>query len=65
MDPDVALEELREMVARCNRGCTAGGYGAEPITLEDFAEKFEALDQWMTSGGFAPRGWRKHEVNDD
>lgn len=57
MDPDVALNELRAITAIIrmtpaeHRQLTA-----EQIT--DLGERFDALDGWMTSGGFMPVAWR-------
>lgn len=49
MDPNAALNELREMVAAINNGRTPD--------LEHLAEVFEGLDDWISRGGFLPTDW--------
>lgn len=54
MDPD---ETLRQIRALCNEIAMAAA--AERAELaEQLAERVEALDEWMTKGGFAPAAWR-------
>lgn len=48
MDPDKALDQLREMVNTHRRA-------GEPS--DSFMETFEALDEWMSRGGYAPTAW--------
>lgn len=43
MDPNATLTELRDMIQ-----------GTED---PDLIEKFEALDGWLSKGGFLPRDW--------
>jgi hypothetical protein len=67
MDPNTTLHELREMVGRA----LAAKAHLERIgdskpsiperSLHELAEKFEALDGWMSKGGFAPDAWRETE----
>ena len=52
MDPNTTLHELRELVARVQ-----GGLGR--VEPEEFAERFDALDGWMSKGGFVPDAWRE------
>ncbi len=53
MDPDATLEELR---LHCElekaRGLTTG-------EAERMAVLVEALDQWLSSGGFLPAAWQR------
>jgi hypothetical protein len=62
MDPDEALREMRklsETLIRC---------GDDHIHLEAYAEDVvrlaelvQAIDGWLSKGGFLPRGWEsKH-----
>jgi len=45
MDPNVALANLRELCA-------------EPEEHpNEIAEQFEALDTWLSQGGFRPTAW--------
>ena len=50
MDPKAALSELRELIRDY--------HGAEDAQLPDLIpaiiERIEAIDQWMTKGGFSP-----------
>lgn len=58
MDPDAALTNARSALAAIRAGEDSQG---ELMTdaLDDLADAFEALDQWLTKGGFLPRAWRK------
>lgn len=44
MDPNEALKRLRKYAS------DTGG---------EFAETFEALDEWLSKGGFLPAAWRQ------
>jgi hypothetical protein len=66
MDPNLALSRLRSLVKNVNR--EADGTD-EPFTprqcrniLNQFAENFEALDNWVMNGGFLPENW-DHAAN--
>lgn len=53
MDPDKALEGLRELVDAYNRDDVA-----DPLAhVEMLVESFEALDEWLSKGGHAPSAW--------
>lgn len=48
MDPDTCLAEIRELVA-------------QSLTEDDdtrLAEHVQALDEWLSRGGFLPAPWR-------
>lgn len=47
MDPTKCLAEIRELIAHDDPAEVA-----EPIV-----ERFDALDGWMSKGGFLPRQW--------
>ena len=57
MDPNACLAEIRALVDKINSDDAVkdleycGGLGAE------LAEKIDALDSWITRGGFIPREW--------
>lgn len=56
MDINTALEEMRQWVREMDRRTTAG----EQVTLDEFVEvleQFEAIDGWLSSGGFLPEAW--------
>jgi hypothetical protein len=52
MDPNVALENLREAL-NPERGDEPGFEDA----LDDAIEAFAALDEWLRNGGFLPAAW--------
>ena len=58
MNPDQTLADLRDLVTRVHNSLYTPndlhGMGA----AEDFAELFEALDNWISRGGFLPECWR-------
>lgn len=61
MDPDQVLAELREFIHSLqpvrdgDPTINTGDVGDELIEI---MEKFEALDEWLTKGGFPPADWR-------
>jgi hypothetical protein len=48
MDPNAALEELREKLADPNEN-----------DLEEISILFEGLDSWLCRGGFLPIPWQR------
>ena len=59
MDPNRTLEKLRELT-KCVNDEEQVEVEIESVeTLTDFAELFEALDEWLTGGGFLPKEWRE------
>lgn len=59
MDPNVLLIQLRELVAQVQRqeGCPPMSAAYHKRDAEDLAAKVEALDAWLTQGGFKPADW--------
>lgn len=55
MDPNAALAEIRELVKRENDD-QDGSWAIAAV------ERFEALDEWITNGGFLPADWQ-HGTN--
>lgn len=53
MDPNAALEAIRSMVS----DVLAGETGDAQYTLDELAETFRALDEWLSRGGFKPAAW--------
>jgi hypothetical protein len=53
MDPDAALEELRRITRRASEG------EADPGDFDRLCELVEALDGWISGGGFLPEAWRR------
>jgi hypothetical protein len=59
MDPDAALEELLCLVRRL--AALADGEIGKPIDRDEVlrvAELVEALNSWLTGGGFLPQRWK-------
>lgn len=56
MDPNANLREMREKVITINTS-TKGGQIVEAAA--ELAELVEAMDEWLTKGGFAPIEWTK------
>lgn len=50
MDPNATLAELRSLCLRE----TAAGDGSYAA---DIVEHFEALDEWLSKGGYLPAAW--------
>lgn len=53
MDPNATLAALRELVEVTNDGDPGGS-----ARVARFAELVEALDGWLTNGGFLPEEWQ-------
>jgi hypothetical protein len=62
MDPDANLAELRRIIARARERADSVGYDAvnDAIDLDRLADLAEALDEWLSRGGFLPEAWSKH-----
>jgi len=60
MDPDEALARLRRMV---EEDLTDRAWSADTAAADDrcqtYAVQFQAVDNWLTNGGFLPADWRK------
>lgn len=55
MDPNEALDQAREASTEILDGWPEGDDQVTPaITL---AESFQALDEWLSRGGFKPAAW--------
>ena len=66
MDPNVTLRRLR---ADCSTIANLDEVGDDDKELSklavDVAELFEALDGWITKGGFLPAAWARRATADD
>lgn len=69
MDVDLVLHEIRELAGEVlaiegdpDRPLLAVARKAE--LADKIAEKFDALDQWMSKGGFTPSAWAHAETED-
>jgi hypothetical protein len=54
-DPDNALALLRAYVALCLDA--DANNRPRPYAEAAFPEQFDALDKWLSSGGYLPRAW--------
>ena len=55
MDPDEALKRAREAAQRYKRNIPRD----PPVAADDLADAFEAIDSWLSNGGFLPQDWQK------
>lgn len=55
MDPNKTLQDLRKAIRRLNDNDAVGADGDVRILLDTA----EALDGWLSSGGFLPADWRR------
>jgi hypothetical protein len=66
MDPNEALHHCRAALARYLKKIDTIDSAEELMTLEmayafeELADHFEALDGWMSHGGFRPSAWNPH-----
>lgn len=56
MDPDQTLTDLRDISAKMAEGMYVPALMA---AAHELMEKFQALDEWMSKGGFAPKDWSR------
>jgi hypothetical protein len=54
MDPDEALKKIRKGLEKIH--ATDDYDDLEPV-LQEVVEAMEALDKWITGGGFLPMDW--------
>ena len=60
MDPNQTLKNLRSLVEAVNADLDdSRNLAATDLVCcaHELAQYFEALDQWITSGGFLPQAW--------
>jgi hypothetical protein len=59
MDPDKALADLRDALQRYRAAESANNLTAATAAAHDLAGSVEALDAWLSAGGFLPRDWMR------
>jgi len=59
MDPDAALTEARKALQLYLRRYSDKGTGL--YEADNLANAFEALDDWLSHGGFLPKAWEKRK----
>jgi hypothetical protein len=60
MDPDEALEKMREALMTMSKDVDTVGPDKFTLAALALAEAACALDTWMANGGFLPAGWMIH-----
>jgi hypothetical protein len=55
MDPNAVLARLRALFRGLDDGSS---YDDALATIEEAQQSFEALDGWLSKGGFLPEAWR-------
>ena len=61
MDPEQALTDIRRLISELEplrQGDDVVHAGTVQDEVLELMEKFEALDEWLTKGGFPPSDWR-------
>lgn len=58
MDPDVVLARIREGAKAVDDPELQGNDEWE--AMADALGEFEALDEWLSKGGFPPKAWAQH-----
>jgi len=56
MDPNETLRDIRELVTAWHE---ADLHSVEREVSEDLVGRIDALDAWLTSGGFLPEAWNR------
>jgi hypothetical protein len=58
MDPNATLDRIRELVASINKNDGLDEDDFQSMASE-LAEYVEALDEWISKGGFLPTAWQR------
>jgi hypothetical protein len=59
VDPDQALKNAREAAQRYRASNEVEGERNGSEAAFDLVDAFEALDGWLSKGGFLPEDWAK------
>lgn len=60
MDPNQTLQEIREFIVAYNTLPDRTPEYRFAELLDDIATRFEALDGWLSTGGFLPDSWTRN-----
>lgn len=60
MDPNIALQAIRDGIMNL-RDLMEQGYAPYPGDVLDLLGEAEALDEWLSNGGFVPKDWASEE----
>jgi len=58
MDPNTALAEIREQIEEFE-GLSEDNFVDALRAADVIVERFKALDEWLTGGGFRPTAWHR------
>ena len=61
MDPDAALERIRELIELDTEGKTESVSDA----LTELGTLVQGLDEWLSKGGVPPKPWRPYGTSPD
>ena len=65
MDPEQALRDARSACQRYNAACkNPGDTNRRELAAANLVDAFEALDGWLSKGGFLPKAWNTEAVKD-
>jgi triacylglycerol esterase/lipase EstA (alpha/beta hydrolase family) len=56
MDPDTALENMRAMIEKLRTRVRV--HGDPHFVLAETVDAWEALDGWLSKGGYRPEDWK-------
>lgn len=56
MDPTAALAEIHRAISEAEDACC---FEHQAESFKEAVEKFEALDEWLSKGGFLPDSWAR------
>lgn len=59
MDPNVSLAKIREAVGELRQADDDGLWSDDSSQIGMLLESFEALDGWLSTGGFLPKDWSR------
>ena len=62
MDPDVALVDLRDAIKEAREYAEEGRIPGAMNGWREVGERFDALDEWLSKGGFPPADWTSNGV---
>lgn len=57
MDPDAALQILREALSVAREAADGDSNDAEIEAWQEVGDAIENLDDWLSKGGALPSGW--------
>jgi hypothetical protein len=62
MDPNEALREIRSLVEHYQGSDHMAPPRDPEVDVTRLTELFDALDTWLSTGGFPPRDWERTVV---